>query len=100
VRSISLRILRFGSTLHPKDFAGDIDRSRITNLKKNSKNSLLSIFQRSFLGQKWTKVEHKFHDYGPGVRYVYVRSDGRSLLGWPGPYGVKMANISIVVSYK
>lgn len=53
---------------------------------------------RQWQAQKWLKVDHIFHEYGPGVRYVYMRSDGKSLMGWPGPYGVKMANASVIIN--
>lgn len=39
----------------------------------------------------WKRLEHKFENYGPGVRYVRFADAGKDTRWWAGHYGSKMA---------
>ena len=39
----------------------------------------------------WRKVEHKFRNYGAGVRYIRFADAGKDTQWWAGHYGSKMA---------
>lgn len=41
-------------------------------------------------GRAWTKVEHVFRDYKPGVRYIGFQHCGKDTQFWAGHYGSKM----------
>lgn len=45
----------------------------------------------------WRKVEHVFHDYGAGVRYVLFLDGGKDTKWWAGHYGSKMAAANVEV---
>ncbi|XP_062995945.1 F-box only protein 27 [Elgaria multicarinata webbii] len=46
---------------------------------------------------KYQKITHSFKRYGPGVRYVRFRHEGRDEPYWIGHYGARITNSTVLV---
>lgn len=46
---------------------------------------------------KWSQIEHRFKNYGPGARYIYFQHGGQDTQFWAGWYGIRLTNSSIIV---
>ena len=47
----------------------------------------------------WVRVEHKFSQYGKGVRFIKFKDGGKDTLWWLGHYGSKMAGASVKIVF-
>nr|DBA16556.1 TPA: hypothetical protein GDO54_003937 [Pyxicephalus adspersus]DBA16557.1 TPA: hypothetical protein GDO54_003937 [Pyxicephalus adspersus]DBA16558.1 TPA: hypothetical protein GDO54_003937 [Pyxicephalus adspersus] len=55
------------------------------------------IFIEQWSDAKWSQIEHRFKNYGPGVRYILFRHGGKDTQFWAGWYGIRVTNSSILI---
>ncbi|NP_001088554.1 F-box protein 6 S homeolog [Xenopus laevis] len=46
---------------------------------------------------QWKQMKYIFHNYGPGVRYIYFQHGGHDTQFWAGWYGVRVTNSSVTI---
>ena len=47
--------------------------------------------------KEWQKVEHKFYNYPPGVRYIKFKDGTKDTKFWAGHYGAKMCQPTVLI---
>ncbi|XP_013395682.1 F-box only protein 6 isoform X2 [Lingula anatina] len=51
-------------------------------------------------GGHWEKIEHKFQNYPPGVRYIWYQHSGKDLQFWAGHYGPKLGGSTVRFQFR
>lgn len=68
---------------------------------KDKKRDKIPGFKVKLTGQKtagyheWDKLEHVFHNYPQGVRYVQFKDFGKDTAFWDGYYGAKLSGATV-----
>ncbi|XP_039618146.1 F-box only protein 27-like [Polypterus senegalus] len=67
----------------------------------NSRKEPLMSFKRQYPeipqwnNSSYYKVQHVFHNYGPGVRFIFFSHQGTDNKFWAGHYGARIANSTV-----
>lgn len=55
------------------------------------------IFIEQWNDAKWSQIEYRFKNYGPGARYIYFQHGGKDTQFWAGWYGIRVTNSSVTI---